>query len=64
MSDTYNIKVTDKTGELIGEMMTATPEEVRRFAQRGFNVINVENGELITEQTMIDQLGVSDGCIS
>jgi hypothetical protein len=63
MSNSYNIKVTDKSGELIGEMMTASPEDVRRFTQKGFNVINVETGESITEQTIIDGLGVSDGCI-
>lgn len=63
MPNSYNVKILDKDDELIGEMMTASSEDVRNFINRGFKVVNNEDGTVITEAALMDTLGVSDGCI-
>lgn len=63
MPNSYNVKILDKDDKLIGEMMTASSEDVRNFINRGFKVVNNEDGTAITEAALMDTLGVSDGCI-
>jgi hypothetical protein len=61
---TYNIKILDKNGLKIGELMTAGPMDVLKFITKGFVVIDQTTGQPITENMINSQIGVSDGMIS
>lgn len=60
---TYDIKILDKNGELIGEMINTSSEDIRIFMQKGFTIINFHTGTEITEEILMNNMGVSDGVI-
>jgi hypothetical protein len=58
----HNVKIVDDKGNLIGERFDVTSEEVRKFISKGFHVIDVNNHSEITEEMVMEQVGVSE-CI-
>lgn len=63
-SNTYAIQIVDDSGNQIGELMTATPNEIIKFINKGFIVIDKMTGSRLTEQMMTSVVGVSDGLIN
>lgn len=60
----YPIQILDKDGKPIGELMSSTPVEILEYIKKGFRVINRRDGLELTEQDMIQQIGVADGVIN
>ena len=63
MMETYAITILDSQGKKIGELMTATQTDILQYISKGFTVKNQATNEVITQESMVDTLGVSDGCI-
>lgn len=63
-SNTYSIQIVDDSGNQIGELMTATPNEIIKLINKGFIVIDKMTGSRLTEQMMTSVVGVSDGLIN
>lgn len=61
---TYSIKIVDNKGQLIGEMMTASKDDVLKFINKGFTVIDQTTGSELTPQSLTATMGVSDGFIN
>lgn len=61
---TYAIKIVDDKGKLIGELMTATPNDILKFINKGLHVINQATNTEITAQEITSVIGVSDGVIN
>lgn len=58
-----NIIINDKLGNKIGKLPNATTDEINRYLDKGFEVIDVITGEKVTKETLCDSFGVSDGFI-
>lgn len=63
MGESYSIIILDNQGKKIGELPTATQTEILQYINKGFTVVNRMNNEVITQESMVGTLGVSDGCI-
>lgn len=63
-TNTYAIKILDTKGMVIGEMMTATTEDIMKFLNKGFTVIDIHTEALITQDTISSRIGTSDGLIT
>lgn len=63
MGESYSIIILDNEGKRIGELPAATQTEILQYINKGFTVVNRVNNEVITQESMVDTLGVSDGCI-
>lgn len=61
---TYSIIILDNHGKKVGELMTATSDEVIKFINKGFTVIDRASGISLTEQDVMSTVGVSDGVIN
>ena len=61
---TYSIKIVDNKGQLIGEKMTASKDDVLKFINKGFTVIDQTTGSELTPQSLTATMGVSDGFIN
>mgnify|MGYP004547169761 FL=1 len=61
---TYSIIILDNHGKKVGELMTATSDEVVKFINKGFTVIDRASGISLTEQDVMSAVGVSDGVIN
>lgn len=59
----YSIIILDIFGKKIGELMTATSDEVIKLMNKGFIVIDRASGISLTEQDVMSAVGVSDGVI-
>ncbi len=59
----YSIIILDNHGKKVGELMTATSDEVIKFINKGFTVIDRASGISLTEQDVMSTVGVSDGVI-
>lgn len=62
--NTYAIRITDSNNKLIGQMMKASAEEVRKFISKGFTVINIYTDQIMDESSLNETIGVSDGLIT
>lgn len=60
----YSIIILDNHGKKVGELMTATSDEVIKFINKGFTVIDRASGTSLTEQDVMSTVGVSDGVIN
>ena len=60
---TYSIIILDNHGKKVGELMTATSDEVIKLMNKGFIVIDRASGISLTEQDVMSAVGVSDGVI-
>lgn len=61
---TYSIIILDIHGDKVGELMTATRDEVLKFINKGFIVIDLASRVPLTEQDVMSAVGVSDGVIN
>lgn len=61
---TYSIIILDIHGKKVGELMTATSDEVIKFINKGFIVIDLASHVSLTEQDVMSTVGVSDGVIN
>lgn len=61
---TYSIIILDIHGKKVGELMTATSDEVIKFINKGFTVIDIASRASLTEQDVMSTVGVSDGVIN
>lgn len=61
---TYSIIILDIHGDKVGELMTATRDEVLKFINKGFIVIDLASRVSLTEQDVMSAAGVSDGVIN
>lgn len=60
----YSIIILDSHGKKVGELMTATSDEVIKFINKGFTVIDIASRVPLTEQDVMSTVGVSDGVIN
>lgn len=60
----YSIIILDIHGKKVGELMTATSDEVIKFINKGFTVIDITSRVPLTEQDVMSTVGVSDGVIN
>ena len=63
MEQTYSIIVLDNQGKKFGELMAASQTEILQLINKGFTVIDRTTNQRITQEAMVDTIGVSDGCI-
>lgn len=61
---TYFIKIFDSKGSLIGELPTATSEDIMKYINKGFVVKDAVTGNNITFSDVNNVVGVSDGFIN
>ena len=59
---TYFIDILDRQGKKFGELPTATQEDIRKFINKGFTVIDKSTGIPFTEDNLSSMIGVSE-CI-
>lgn len=64
MSNTYSIRILDSNDKQIGELMTASSNDILKFINKGFKVIDKQTGLEITENNASQTIGVSDGLIN
>ena len=62
---TFSIKILDASGNIVGELMTATPSQIQTFINKGMKVIDIHtNSELsLNDVINVDTIGVSDELI-
>lgn len=60
---TYSIKIFDDKGGLIGQLPTATPQDIMKYINKGFIVKDINTGREITLADVNSNVGVSDGFI-
>ena len=58
-----SLQILDRINDPIGELMTATPNEILKYINKGFKVIEKSSGIQITEDMVNSTIGVSDGLI-
>jgi hypothetical protein len=63
MGQTYSIIILDSQGKKFGELMAATQTEILQFINKGFTVIDRSTNQQITQESVVESIGVSDGCI-
>lgn len=59
----FSIRIYDSKRNLIGELPTATAQDIMKYINKGFIVKNVISGEEITLDNINSSVGVSDGFI-
>lgn len=60
---TYSIKIYDNQGSVIGELLTATPQDIMKYINKGFVVIDINTNKELTMNDVSETVGVSDGFI-
>lgn len=60
---TYSIKIYDSQGSVIGELPTATPQDIMKYINKGFVVIDINTDKELTIADVAETVGVSDGLI-
>ena len=62
---TFSIKILYASGNIVGELMTATPSQIQTFINKGMKVIDIHtNSELsLNDVINVDTIGVSDELI-
>ena len=59
----YSVKIIDINGTPIGQRMNASPEDVLKFSEKGFRVIDMQSEAEITADMVTARMGVSDGAM-
>ena len=58
---TMNITVYDRTSkQVVAELMTATPNDVLKFIQKGFKVIDNFTKQELSESDVLSMVGMSE----
>jgi hypothetical protein len=60
---TYSIKIFDTQGSVIGELPTATPQDIMKYINKGFIVVDINTNKSLTMEDVAETVGVSDGLI-
>lgn len=60
---TYSIKIFDTQGSVIGELPTATPQDIMKYINKGFIVVDINTNKSLTMEDVSETVGVSDGLI-
>lgn len=60
---TYSIKIYDSKGSPIGELPTATAQDIMKYINKGFIVKDMVTGQEITLADVNAAVGVADGFI-
>lgn len=60
---TYSIKIFDAQGSVIGELPTATPQDIMKYINKGFIVVDINTNKSLTMEDVAETVGVSDGLI-
>lgn len=61
----YSVEIFDQTKtNKIGELMTATPNEILQYIGKNLIVIDKKTGMIITEDSVLSMIGISDGVIT
>lgn len=59
----YQIKITDSSNQMIGEMMTADKSDILKFLNKGMKVIDVQTNKEFNKDEIIMECGISDGLV-
>lgn len=59
----YSIKIYDDKGTFIGELPTASANDIMRYINKGFVVKDLSTGQPITMEDINASVGASDGFI-
>lgn len=59
----YSIKIYDEKGTFIGELPTASANDIMRYINKGFVVKDLNTGQPITMEDINASVGASDGFI-
>lgn len=59
----YSIKIYDDKGTFIGELPTASANDIMRYINKGFIVKDLSTGQQITMEDINTSVGASDGFI-
>lgn len=60
---TYSIKIFDIHGSVIGELPTATSQDIMKYINKGFIVVDINTNKSLTMEDVTETVGVSDGLI-
>ena len=60
---TYNIRILDVNHKHVGDLMTASINDITNLLDKGMIIINQLDGSEITRDTLMNNVGVSDGLI-
>ena len=63
MTMTFSIKIFDNQGNLIGELPTASADDIVKYLNKGFIVKDISTGRNLTIEDVTSSIGVSDGFI-
>lgn len=58
--ETYSIRILDEKNKLIGELLTATPNDIIKFIDKGFKVIDIITHKEIMRESVTQVIGVSE----
>lgn len=58
--ETYSIRIFDEKNKLIGELLTATPNDIIKFIDKGFKVIDIITHKEIMRESVTQVIGVSE----
>lgn len=59
----YQIKITDSSNQMIGEMMTADKSDILKFLNKGMKVFDVQTNKEFNKEEIIMECGISDGLV-
>lgn len=63
MTMKFSIKIFDSQGNLIGELPTASADDIVKYLNKGFIVKDINTGRNLTIEDVTSSIGVSDGFI-
>jgi hypothetical protein len=61
---TYAIQIKDTSGTIIGERMDASTSDILCYISKNLKVYDIQTGNEITEASLSETIGVSDGLIT
>ena len=61
---TFIISILDNNRKHVGDLQTATVEDIKNLLNKGMIVINQMDGTEITMESLNNMIGVSDGLIT
>lgn len=56
----YAVKIIDKKGTFIGELPTATPDDILKLIGKGFTVVDMRTEQYITAEDVASVVGISE----
>lgn len=56
----YAVKILDKKGTFIGELPTASPDDILKLIGKGFTVVDMRTEQPITPDEIASTVGISE----